>query len=689
MQFLNPIALFGFVALAIPVLIHLFNFKRPKRVFFTNVRFLRELKLESKRRSQLKHLLVLLMRLLAFSALILAFAMPVIRKSGDAAVHGKPLIVVCIDNSFSMQSPGEGGMLLEKAVKSAVEIAGYYNPSDEFYLVTNDFSSNYSRIVNKSDFLELVTSVQFSPLSRSAADIFERVEDIGRRNPTRHILLYVISDFQSSTVDITASMPDADWEVFLLPQQQSGPNNLYLDSVWMDIPVIRPGQIVEFRVSVGNTGSSDAEDVPVALSLNGRETAVGTVNVPAAGKAVVNLSARIAEEGIYHGVVTIDDHPVVFDDRFYISTKVSKQRNVLSLYGDKPDPYLEKLFADDSLFSFNSRPATQIDFASLKNYDIIFCNGFKEMSSGLTGSLQSYAEEGGTLVMIPHEDPLAGASVNPLLDALGVATFGLFDTARVRVGSINFDHDLYKSVYSEKPSNLAMPVVYRYFQVTPRGTAGESVIIKMLNDLPLLMSGIAGKGKVYLFATSFSPTSTTLASHAEIFVPPVYNMALYAGSVRPLYYLAGTDRSVNIPYNDGIGQSVFRIRSLDGSQEFIPGNRNEPSGTLLFFEDQISRAGNYQVLLDDAEIAPLAFNYHYNESDLKVDDQKSIQQWIKQEALTNVQIIGSGGKSVTEKLREMNDGVKLWRYFAMAAILFLLIEVLLLRFWRRVPLKTT
>ena len=689
MQFLNPFVLFGLLALVIPVLIHLFNFKKPKRVYFTNVRFLRELKLETRRRSQLKHLIILLMRLLAFAAIIIAFAMPVRKSGGESIPHGKPLIVVYIDNSFSMQAPGSQGLLFESAVRNATEVAGFYNPSDEFYLITNDFSPAYSRIVNRSDFNSLVTSVQYSPLSRSAEEIFERVEDISRRNPARQILFYMISDFQSSTIDITFSEPDIKWETFLLPLNAVSLDNLYIDSVWMDIPVVRPGQIVEFTVRVGNAGSSASEDIPVTLTMNGREAAVGTVSVAAGSKENVILAFRIPTEGNYHGVIIIDDHPVIFDDRFHISLKVSQQRSVLALHSDKPEPSLVKLFAEDSLFHFDSRPATQIDFALLRNYDIIFCSGLRELSGALADALASYARDGGTLVMIPHSAPDAADAYNTLLSSLGVATYGAFDTAEVRLGSVNFDNTLFKGVYSEKPSNLAMPMIFRHSRINMTGSAGESVIMKMLNENPLLLSASAGKGQVFLFASSLNPLSTNLVAHAEIFVPPVYNMALYSGMVAPLYYISGADRSVTINYQEGAGQSVFRIRNLEGTQEFIPGHRNDPSGILLFFEDQISRAGNYQVLLDEAEVAPLAFNYSHQESDLRADSEKEIRQWIDRLGNKSVQIIRSGGRSVTEKLQELNDGVKLWRWFVMAALLFLAAEVLLLRFWRRKSIKTT
>ncbi len=689
MQFLYPYVLFGLLALSVPVIIHLFNFKKPKRVYFTNVRFLRELKLESRRRSQLKHLIVMFLRMLAFASLVLAFAMPVLHRRDTEPLQRNPLVVVYLDNSYSMQSQGLRGVLLEDGIKKGLEIAGYYAPSDEFFLITNDFSPRYSRVVNRADFLELLTSVQYSPVSRSAEEILMRVADIRKRYPEHNVVLYFISDFQISTVRMTAAEPDKGLQTYLLPLKSSGASNLYIDSVWMDQPVIRPGQIVDFIIRVGNTGSTDIDEIPVILSLNGKEAAVGSIKAPAAGKATLKLTTRIPAEGIYHGEITLEDHPVVFDDRFFLGIKVTQHRNVLVLNGDKEEPSLNRLFRGDSLFNFESKPALQIDFASIRRYDVIFCNGLKELSTALTEALQRFVTEGGTLVVIPAEGFPNGQPVNALLDALQVVGYGGYDTVDVRLSSVEFDHPVYKGVYSEKPGNLSMPWIYGHYNLSSAGNAGSSVIMKMLNDKPLLLSASSGKGLVYIFTSSLQTSATNLTAHAEIFVPPVYNMALYSGVVPPLFYITGKDVSVMIAYPESITESVFRIRNLEDGDEFIPGHRNEPLGTLLFFEDQISKAGNYQVVIDETEIAPLAFNFAHEESDLRQESGDVLQEWITENGYKHIHIIQVSGKSVTDKLSEMNEGLRLWRFFVMAALLFLIAETVLLRFWNRRAVKTT
>src|SRR5215204_2104474 len=118
-QFLSPTLLYALLLIAIPIIIHLFNFRRFKKVFFTNVRFLKELKQETTSKSKLKHLLVLAARILAVAFLVFAFARPII-PSGQKKQNGSTdAVSVYVDNSFTMQAIRTDGTLLEVACRKA------------------------------------------------------------------------------------------------------------------------------------------------------------------------------------------------------------------------------------------------------------------------------------------------------------------------------------------------------------------------------------------------------------------------------------------------------------------------------------------------------------------------------------------------------------------------------------------
>src|ERR1043165_2598084 len=171
MNFIYPGFLFALSAVSIPVIIHLFNFRRFKRVLFTNVRFLQEIKQDTRSRTNLKHLLILIARTLAVIFLVLVFAQPYLPSKNSVALKGHSKVSLYIDNSFSMDAIGKNGSLIEEAKKKAHEITKHYQPSDQFQLLTNDFEARHQRLVNREDMLNLIDEVQPGSAVRSLSEV--------------------------------------------------------------------------------------------------------------------------------------------------------------------------------------------------------------------------------------------------------------------------------------------------------------------------------------------------------------------------------------------------------------------------------------------------------------------------------------------------------------------------------------
>ncbi|MBU3677092.1 MAG: hypothetical protein FGM54_07945, partial [Chitinophagaceae bacterium] len=84
-SFLYPLFLLAGAALAIPILVHLFNFRKFKTIEFPDIRFLKTIQQETQKSAKLKHRLILASRLLLLLGLILAFAQPYFSKQGKPA----------------------------------------------------------------------------------------------------------------------------------------------------------------------------------------------------------------------------------------------------------------------------------------------------------------------------------------------------------------------------------------------------------------------------------------------------------------------------------------------------------------------------------------------------------------------------------------------------------------------------
>jgi hypothetical protein len=119
MQFKHPEILYFLFLLVIPILVHLFQLRKFETALFTNVKFLKELDIQTRKSSKIKKYLLLATRLLLLAAIIIAFAQPFF-KAKDAKNASNELYIV-LDNSNSMQAKGEKGELLKRAVQELLE----------------------------------------------------------------------------------------------------------------------------------------------------------------------------------------------------------------------------------------------------------------------------------------------------------------------------------------------------------------------------------------------------------------------------------------------------------------------------------------------------------------------------------------------------------------------------------------
>src|SRR4051812_48299189 len=195
MHFLYPAFLFALVSLAIPVIIHLFNFRKYQKVYFSNVQFLKEIREQQSSRRNIKERLILAARLLALLFLVLAFARPYIPGPNAANAGAQKVASIFIDNSYSMQTLNREGALLDEAKRKAKEIITAYSINDRFQLLTQDFEGKHQRLLTRDEFNDAVDQVKISPRSRNLQQIVDRQLSLLDAQPGIKSL-YIISDFQ-------------------------------------------------------------------------------------------------------------------------------------------------------------------------------------------------------------------------------------------------------------------------------------------------------------------------------------------------------------------------------------------------------------------------------------------------------------------------------------------------------------
>lgn len=171
MNFLYPGFLFALFAVAIPIIIHLFNFRKFKKVYFSNVAFLKEIKEQNSSREKLKNLLILCCRILAIVFLVFAFARPFLPSASKIDQNKGNSVSIYIDNSYSMDAVNKEGSLLDEAKRKAKEVIKAFQINDRFQVLTNDFEGKHQRLVNADEALQAIDEIKISSASRKLQQV--------------------------------------------------------------------------------------------------------------------------------------------------------------------------------------------------------------------------------------------------------------------------------------------------------------------------------------------------------------------------------------------------------------------------------------------------------------------------------------------------------------------------------------
>jgi hypothetical protein len=681
MNFLFPTFLFGLFAIAIPLIIHLFNFRKHKIIHFTNVQFLKDIKFESEKKSKLKELLILLMRILAIVCLVFAFSQPFIPSTQKISL-GKKTVSVYIDNSFSMENISSKGTLLESAKESAISIAKAYHINDRFQILTNDFLGKNQRLLNRDEFIEQVNEVKISSANRDINDVIKRQLDFLQNTNSKNKQQFFLSDFQKNTSRILKENCDTSSSMFLIPIVSEEVSNIFIDSVWFESPVQQFGTTQTLNVSINNASKKNLEAGTLKLLINQKQVSLTSFNINAQGKQTVKVSFTIKERGINYGILKIDDYPVSFDDAFYFSFNSNKVISTLVINGEDEETAknFSSLFQNDSMFVFHENKEDNIDYNLFSKKNLIVLNGLKTISSGLIVEINKFVSSGGTVVLFPD----LKSDLNNYTSAfksMQLPEIELVDTTRVDAQIVKSDQVFFQGVFEKLNEKMDMPKVKNHFRYKKnKFNTGESVII-LQNGESLLSFLNIGKGRIYLFSISSEESSSNFLKHA-LFVPTLIRIGALSLKPASIYYKTSTSEAIDVSLDSNDKKQPLHILQTNSDFDMIPEQRIINSKITLFTQNQVSEAGHYTVNQADKVVLGLGFNYDRKESDMRFFTEDELKVWSDSLGLKNFTVLKSDESSIIQSLKETNNGNKLWKLFLILALLFLLGEILIIRFFR-------
>ncbi len=638
MQFKYPEILWALLLLLIPIIIHLFQLRRFKKTPFTNVKLLKKVVSESRKSSTLKKWLILLARLGLFAALVLAFAQPFSAK--ETALQAKENVFY-LDNSFSMQANSSNGTLLQNTIQD--------------FLKSIPEGQNFTLFTNDDVFRDVeVKDIQNSLLELSPSDNQLTLEQILLRGNTyfsteestqKNIVL--ISDFQERMASMDANtIPNV--LVHLIKPAIDELLNISIDSVYLEKMNSETTEIVA-QISANTTTE------PTPVSLYDGDKLIAKTSAKFNDKNQAKVSFSIPSNESINGRLVVSDNGLSYDNQFYFNIDTREKIKVLSV-GPADNSYLKRLYSDEE-FSYSNSSLNQLNYGSIENQNLVILNELETIPSALSTALNSFVSEGGSLVVIPGE-AIDNNSYNSLTSNYSSVAYLDKLNQEVSISEVVFNHPIFQNVFERNASNFQYPSVSSYYNVSSQMPSA----LNLQNRAPFLI----GNSNTYFFTASLASNNSNF-KNSPLIVPTFYNMAVNSLKLPQLYELLGKSTEIDIPIAL-TKDNILKVSKDD--YEFIPQQRLLPKKVSLSFQENPTTDGIYQVTDNSTFLRNISFNYDRKESDLRYLDIAQLKAESKNESVT----------SFFEETQKANMVNEFWKWFAILALLFVLIETLLQRF---------
>lgn len=640
MQFKNPEILYFLLLLLIPILVHLFQLRRFKKEYFTNVRFLKELSIQTRKSSKLKKWLLLATRLLILACIVLAFAQPFFKAKDSNNTTNEMFII--LDNSFSMQAKGQKGELLKRAVEDLLEHA----PENQtFSLITN--SESFWNTDIKSIQKEL-QNLKYSASPFQLESLMAKVKS--RKSPYNKDVIIISDAVGLEAADLKSISPE--FNTYFINPKGEQKNNVSIDSVFIENTL---DNFYEIGLKLSAYGEK-ASETPIALYNNKRLIAKTLVQFSEKEKTI---SFTIPKED-FHGYASVSDNSLEYDNQLFFSITKPQKTNVISIGSADKSQFLSKIYTPQE-FTYSNFELNALDYNLLEKQDAIVLNELKEIPQALQTTLKSFIEKGGNVVLIPSEESSA-SNLNSFVSNFGSIQFKALQNNEKTITKIAFNHPLYASVFEKKIDNFQYPNTKNGFQL-----ASNAPAVLSYSDQSAFLTALQNQiASLYVFSAPINKANSNF-QNSPLIVPTFYNMAQSSQKTGVTAIKIGN----STPFLVDALMAKDEIISVKNPEEsFVPVQQILNNKVKLTFNDYPQLAGNFGIYKKDELLKNISFNYDRTESNVTsanidlLDDYKVIDSI----------------ETVFDTLQTDRTNNEIWKWFVILTLLFLVTELFIQKF---------
>ena len=677
MTFLAPTMLWGLLAAAIPIIIHLISLSKTKEMEFSSIRYLEELKHESIRNLQIKQWLLVLLRTLMIVALVLMLARPTTEGFISSWLSGdtESRAVIIVDNSASMALSGAQGSLLENAkMQSKSLIRKLDEKTNVDIFQTNPFKKIYS---GKQERVQSINKAINEISQTVISDKLWLKITTAMQTSEQHELnkeCFIFSDLQSfpDTSSINQLQNDLqNWKLYFIGQE-TVEDNIGIYEVLPASQVKLPDHLMKLNTLITNEGNVDKRNIPIELYLNDdRVGQVVTAFKPLKAKEFL-FQAYPGKSGIIRGKMTIPADDFAYDNEQSFELSIPKQISCMLVGRSVEDVFLieealQSISGENDYVYLHRKIIPAIDKLFLEETDVLILHRPGKLSKKALDDIQRFTARGGGLIWIA--DASDNQSSSTVESALKLPIY----VQSIHAGSESFfaversqlQHELFSDLAVRKMSD-ELPEIFNYIRVRPR--LNHNVILNMHNGDPYLLNYRLIDGHVYYFSSPIGLAWNDMALRG-LFVPLLHRMLI----------LLATDESNTLPvYVGGLKEinmskellnAKWEVYSPIGKQTLLIPDYNRE----LLIIDQTTELGSYEIYANGEFYTAFSTQLDPHE---RVVNRTPGQTIVNAIGTAQAQYIAPG-QNTSEVLQDLRFGKVLWRNFLLITIILFLLETII------------
>lgn len=631
MGFLTPWFLAGAAAVGLPVWLHLLKKHRSTPLPFSSLMFFERRTQSSIKHRRLQYLVLLALRAALFILLALAFASPFIHSSTPQAIQGRKMLVLAIDDSFSMRQ----GDRFQRAKDRAISALGGLHADDRAQVISFGSSVRMMSDVS-SDPAALRSGIQaveptdergsFAELSRTLRSIAQSAK--------MPVEAHLFSDMQKTGMPSNFADLRLSEGIVLIPEPLAKKRdpNFTVENVKVPRHVYGAGK-VRVQATIAGFGTERATR-RVTLMLNGREVDSKSVEVPPGGRATAEFLNLEPPYGLNKGEVRIDsgdDFPA--DDKYLYSIERGDPRNVLFVHNDRDDRALLYFrtaleSGNESEFHVDAAGTDQIANAGLGKYAFVVLSDVAGLPGNFENTLREYVRGGGSLLIALGRSAAARARIPVFDEVIRETRYSGREGERFQTAS-------WLDTAHPSVGQTAVWADVKFFQAVRVDPGKSRVAARLSDETPLLLDKQLGEGRVMVFASTFDNISNDFPLHAS-FVPFIEQTAQYLGRIdnRQANFVVGSYLELRNAKEQGASIEVLDPKG-DRALSLAEATRAQSI--------RLASSGYYEVHRPNGRQELVAVNPDRQESDLDIVPQETLALW--ENTAHGVAEAGSGGEA--------------------------------------------